>query len=97
MSLNPESEHPDVRPTLHAPSHWDIVLAPELAPLFLLEAAIVMAEHFFSIELDTSSTDLGGAGYPPTQQLRTAMQLVRQQIRLHRRLWDRHLPDHDGG
>lgn len=89
MNLNPESsERPDFRPALRAPSHWDIVLAPELAPLFVLDAAILMVEHIFAISLDTSSSDFGGAGYPPTQQMRAAMQVVRQHIRLHRRLWD---------
>jgi hypothetical protein len=32
---------PESRVGLHAPSEWDIVLSPELAPLFVLDAVSV--------------------------------------------------------
>ena len=72
------------RITLHAPSEWDIVLSPELAPLFVLDAAIVAAQRFFSICLDPSSSGPGGTGHPPTRALLDDMRSLRCRIREHR-------------
>jgi hypothetical protein len=59
------------------------VLSPELALLFVLDAAIVAAERFFYILLDPSSLGPGGAGYPPTLALLDAMRTLRSRIREH--------------
>ena len=72
------------RIALHAPSEWDVVLSPELAPLFVLDAAIVAAQRIFSVGLDPSSAHPGGARYPPTQALLEAMRTLRCHIREHR-------------
>jgi hypothetical protein len=69
---------------LHAPSAWDVVLSPELAPLFVLDAAIVAAQRFFSVLLDPSSSGSGGTGHPPTRALLGAMRTLRGHIREHR-------------
>jgi hypothetical protein len=75
------SEH---RPVVCAPSEWDVVLSPELAPLFVLDAAIVAAQRFFSILLDPSSSGPGGTRYPPTRALLDAMLSLRCHIHDHR-------------
>ena len=75
------SEH---RLAVCAPSEWDIVLSPELAPLFVLDAAIVAAQRVFSILLDTSSSGFGGTDHPPTRALLQAMDILRCHIREHR-------------
>ena len=72
------------RIALHAPSEWDVVLSPELAPLFVLDAAIVAAERFFSLLLDPSSSEPGGTGHPPTRALLDNMRSLRCRIREHR-------------
>jgi hypothetical protein len=72
------------RIALHAPSEWDVVLSPELAPLFVLDAAIVAAQRFFSICLDPSSFEPGGTAYPPTRALLDTMRILRCYIREHR-------------
>ena len=74
----------DQRIELHAPSEWDVVLSPELAPLFVLDAAIVAAQRFLYILLDPSSAEPGGTGYPPTCALLEAMGSLRCHIRDHR-------------
>jgi hypothetical protein len=58
---------PEHRFDLLAPSEWDVVLSPELAPLFVLDAAIVAAHRVLCIGLDPSSFSPGGAGHPPTR------------------------------
>jgi hypothetical protein len=77
---------PEHRLALRAPSEWDVVLSPELAPLFVLDAAIVAAQRIFSVTLDPSSHHPGGARYPPTRALLEAMRTLRQHIREHRRV-----------
>ncbi len=76
---------PEHRLALHPPSEWDVVLSPELAPLFVLDAAIVAAQRIFSGSLDPSSLHPGGARYPPTLALLQAMRSLRCHIREHRR------------
>ncbi len=77
---------PEHRLVLHAPSEWDVVLSPELAPLFVIDAAIVAAQRIFSVSLDPSSPHPGGARYPPTRALLEAMCTLRCHIREHRRV-----------
>lgn len=77
---------PEPRLALHAPSEWDVVLSPELAPLFVVDAAIVAAQRIFSVSLDPSSSHPGGARYPPTRALLEAMRTLRCHIREHRRV-----------
>lgn len=72
------------RIALHAPSEWDVILSPELAPLFVLDAAIVAAQRFLSICLDPSSFEPGGTAYPPTRTLLDTMRILRCHIREHR-------------
>lgn len=72
------------RVQLHAPSEWDVVLSPELAALFVLDAAIVAAQRFFSILLDPSSFDPGGTGHPPARAMLDTMGILRRLIRQHR-------------
>lgn len=67
-----------------APSEWDVVLSPELAALFVLDAAIVAAQRSFSILLDPSSCGPGGTGHPPTRDLLDAMRALRCHILAHR-------------
>jgi hypothetical protein len=85
----------DQRIELHAPSEWDVVLSPELAPLFVLDAAVVATQRFFSILLDPSSAGPGGTGYPPTRALLEAMNTMRCLIREHR-IAHEAFADHDG-
>lgn len=73
------------RDRLVAPSEWDVVLAPELAPLFVLDAAIVAAYRVLAICLDPSSSAVGGANHPPTRELLEAMRALRMRIHHHRR------------
>ncbi len=75
---------PSARERLVAPSEWDVVLTPELAPLFVLEAAIVAAHRVLSIALDPTSSAAGGANHPPTRDLLDAMRVLRRHIRQHR-------------
>jgi hypothetical protein len=75
---------PEHREALHAPSEWDVVLSPELGPLFVLEAAIITVQRFFSIQLDPSSSLPGGANHRPTRALLHAMRTLRNRIRDHR-------------
>jgi hypothetical protein len=84
----------DQRIELHAPSEWDVVLSPELAPLFVLDAALVAAQRFFSILLDPSSAGPGGANYPPTRLLLGAMYTLRCLIREHRITEEAFADDH---
>jgi hypothetical protein len=72
------------RIALRAPSEWDVILSPELAPLFVLDAAIVAGQRFFSILLDPSSSGPGGTDYPPVRALLDAMRTLRCHIRDHR-------------
>lgn len=72
------------RERLVVPSEWDIVLAPELAPLFVLDAAIVAARGVLSIGLDPSSSTRGGTNHPPTRDLLDAMRALRVRIRDYR-------------
>ena len=76
---------PGRRIPLRAPSEWDVALSPELAPLFVIDAAIVAAQRILSVLLDPSSFHPGGARYPPTRALLEAMRTLRRQIREHRR------------
>ena len=69
---------------LRAPSEADILLAPELAALFVVDSAIIAAQRILSIHLDPSSFDQGGARYPPTRALLAAMHVLRRHIRQHR-------------
>jgi hypothetical protein len=77
---------PEGRIELHAPSEWDIVLSPELAPLFVLDAAIVAAQLFFSITLDPTSSSFGGTDHPLTCDLLEVMCTLRVHIRQYRHL-----------
>jgi hypothetical protein len=91
---------PPRRLRLVAPSEWDIVLAPELGPLFVLDAALLAARrHFLAIGLDPSSSTPGGANHPPTRDLLEAMRALRRHIRRHRLaeqdFVDRRHPDPD--
>jgi hypothetical protein len=79
---------------LHAPSEWDVVLSPELAPLFVLDAAIVAAQRFFSIVLDPSSSGPDGTADPPTRALLEAMRTLRCHIREHRLAEEAFADDH---
>lgn len=72
------------RQRLVVPSEWDIVLAPELGPLFVLDAALLAARHVLAIGLDPSSSTSGGADYPPTRDLLDAMRALRWLIHPHR-------------
>jgi hypothetical protein len=72
--------------TLHAPSESDVVLSPEIAPLFVVDAAIVAAQRILSVHLDPSSYQPGGARYPPMRALLAAMRALRRHIREHRDL-----------
>jgi hypothetical protein len=72
------------RDNLVAPSEWDVLVAPEVAPLFVLDAAIVAAQRFFAIILDPTSSDLGGAGHPLSRDLLDAMCALRGHIRHYR-------------
>ena len=75
---------PSTRHTLVIPSEWDVVLAPEVAPLFVLEAAIAAAQRFFSITLDPTSSTLGGTDHPLTRDLLKVMRTLRVHIRHYR-------------
>lgn len=72
------------RERLLAPSEWDVVLAPELAPLFVLDAAIIAAHRVLSIGLDPTSSSAGGVNHPPTRDLLDAMRVLRRRIQQHR-------------
>ena len=72
------------RERLVAPSEWDVILSPELAPLFVLDAAIVAAHRVLAICLDPSSPAVGGADHPPTRELLDAMRALRARIHQHR-------------
>lgn len=74
------------RVTLRAPSESDVVLSPELAPLFVVDAAIIAALRILSVHLDPSSFHPGGARYPPPRALLAAMHALRRHIRQHRNL-----------
>jgi hypothetical protein len=75
---------PERRLQLCAPSEWDVAVSPELAALFVLDAAIVAAERIFSTLLDPSSSDPGGTDYPPTRALLETLRILRCHIREHR-------------
>jgi len=77
---------PKRRIPLRAPSEWDVVLSPELAPLFVIDAAIVAAQRVLAVHLDPSSFHPGGARYPPTRALLEAMSRLRGLIPEHRRV-----------
>ncbi len=81
---------------LRAPSEWDVTLSPELAPLFVLDSAIVAAQRIFSVHLDPSSSHPGGTRYPPTRALLAAMHALRCHIRRHRSA-ERAFADSDDG
>jgi len=72
------------RERILAPSEWDVVLAPELAPLFVLDAAIIAAHRVLSIVLDPTSSAAGGGNHPPTRELLDAMRVLRRHIHHHR-------------
>jgi hypothetical protein len=82
-----------------APSECDLALSPELAPLFVLDAAIVTTLRFFSILLDPSSSGPGGTDHPPTRALLETMRILRGHIREHRVAAqvsdDQPYPEHD--
>ena len=71
---------PSAHEALIAPSEWDVVLAPELAPLFVIDSAIVAAQHFFSILLDPTSATMGGINHPPTRDLLHVLRTLRIHI-----------------
>jgi len=75
---------PSVPEALLAPSESDVIIAPELAPLFVIDAAIVAAQRFFSVVLDPTSSVLGGAKHPLTSHLLDAMLSLRATIREYR-------------
>jgi hypothetical protein len=75
---------PSIPDNLVIPSEWDVVLAPEVAPLFVLDAAIVAALRFFSITLDPTSSSLGGTDHPLTGDLLEVMRSLRVHIRQYR-------------
>ena len=75
---------PSASERLVAPSEWDVVLAPELAPLFVLDAAIVAAHRVLSIALDPTSSSAGGLNHPPMRALLVAMRILRRRIHQHR-------------
>jgi hypothetical protein len=66
------------------PSEWDVVLAAEIAPLFVLDAAIVAALRVFSVTLDPTSSSLGGTDHPLTRKLVEVMRTVRVHISQYR-------------
>jgi hypothetical protein len=72
--------------TLRAPSESEAVLSPEIAPLFVVDAAIVAALRILSVHLDPSSFHPGGARHPPTRALLATMHALRRHIRQHRSL-----------
>jgi hypothetical protein len=72
------------RENLVAPSEWDVLIAPEVAPLFVLDAALLAAQRFFAIILDPTSSDLGGADHLLTHDLLDAMCALRVHIRDYR-------------
>ncbi|MEI8256675.1 MAG: hypothetical protein WCJ30_13455 [Deltaproteobacteria bacterium] len=76
----------DHRVDLRVPSEWDVVLSPELAPLFVLDAAVLAAQRVLALCLDRSSSAPGGTDYPPTRALLDAMRTLRGHIREHRRI-----------
>jgi hypothetical protein len=76
---------PCTRENLVIPSEWDIVLAAEVAPLFVLDAAIVAAQRVFSITLDPISSSLGGTDHPLTRDLVEVMRTLRAHISQYRR------------
>ncbi len=71
------------RERLVAPSEWDVILAPELAPFLVLDAALVAAHRVLAICLDPSSSDVGGANHLPTRELLHAMRELRARIHQH--------------
>jgi hypothetical protein len=75
---------PPIPEALLAPSEWDVLLTPELAPLFVIDAAIVAAQRVFSVVLDPSSSALGGAKHPLTSHLLGAMLSLRATIQEYR-------------
>jgi hypothetical protein len=75
---------PCTRGNLVIPSEWDVVLAAEVAPLFVLDAAIVAAQRVFSITLDPTSSSLGGADHPLTRDLVEAMRTLRAHVSQYR-------------
>lgn len=75
---------PSVLEALFAPSEADVIVAPELAPLFVVDAAIVAAQRFFSVVLDPTSSVLGGAKHPLTSHLLDAMLSLRATLREYR-------------
>jgi hypothetical protein len=75
---------PCTRENLVIPSQWDVVLAAEVAPLFVLDAAIVAAQRVFSITLDPTSSSLGGTDHPLTRDLVEGMHTLRARISQYR-------------
>jgi hypothetical protein len=75
---------PSTPDNLLIPSEWDVVQAPEVALLFVLDAAIVAAQRIFSITLDPTSSDLGGSDHPLTRDLLEVMRSLRVHIRQYR-------------
>jgi len=69
---------------LLAPSEWDVVLSPELAPLFVLDAALVAAHRVLCIGLDPSAFSPGGTCHPPARALLVAMRRLRRRIHAYR-------------
>jgi hypothetical protein len=75
---------PCVPDALLVPSEWDIILTPELAPLFVIDAAIVAAQRVFSVVLDPSSSAPGGSKHPLTSHLLDSLLGLRATIREYR-------------
>jgi hypothetical protein len=71
---------------LVAPSEWDVVVAPEVVPLFVLDAAILAAQRFFATTLDPTSSDPGGTDHQLIRDLLHAMCALRGHIRDYRLL-----------
>lgn len=69
---------------IHVPSEWDVLLSPELAPLFVLDTALLAALRVFSVCLDPTSSEPGGTEHSPTRALLTAMHTLHFHIREHR-------------
>ena len=75
---------PRVREAPLAPSEWNVVLAPELAPLFVIEAVLVATDRLLANTPDTNSRSAGGCEPPPTRALLRAMQVLRSHFARHR-------------
>jgi hypothetical protein len=77
MSPNDRDE---LRVPIHVPSAWDVTLSPELAPLFVVDAAIHAARRFIEVSWPASSPQ----GETNLRDLLADMGRVQARIREHR-------------